>query len=259
MKKQTIVTILALLLATGLIGCGKDQAPQESQKEKEAITTEQVETAEETATEVPEKENTTVATEIVAETQDTEPEELTLDQLSEAQLAIFKEVSECIGKSEYEGGLIDLTELQRRQANSIDYYIQDNMLPLNGKDLYNQWLEQTGYYDSLKAPSNNSGNTSTGNTNTGNAGNSSSGNSGSSGTTGTTGGQSSAQTNKPHNSGSQQQQQVQDSQNNNQTQNQVKPDMDAIMGYEGTGGFDETFGGDTVPDWLVDAVDGKQQ
>lgn len=129
----------------------------------------------------------------------------TLDQLSEAQIQIFKEASQS-WKSDYISGAITLDQLKMFQATEIETSILYNQLPGNGVDLFEQWKESTGYYkdlESLKGDSGSSSNTGS----TGSTGSSSNtGNTGSSSNTGNTGNTNTGT--KPNNSESQNNQQV---------------------------------------------------
>lgn len=168
-----------------------------------------------------------------------EPSPATLDQLSEAQIQIFKEASEAF-KQDYINGAISLDQLKLFQNTEIETAIIYNQLPSNGVELFEEWKELVNYYsdlESLKADNGSSSNT--GSTNTGSSNTGSSSNTGNTGNTGNTNTGT-----KPNNSDSQNNQQV--SSGNNGGSNDGKPHdiFGSDIGSEG-------LADDEIPDWLL--------
>lgn len=161
----------------------------------------------------------------------------TLDQLSEAQIQIFKEASQS-WKSDYISGAITLDQLKMFQATEIETSILYNQLPGNGVDLFEQWKESTGYYKDLESLKGDSGSSS----NTGSTGSTGSSNTGSSSNTGNTGNTNTGT--KPNNSDSQNNQQV--SSGNNGGSSDGKPHD--ING--GTSGSEGLADDGELPDWV---------
>ena len=164
-----------------------------------------------------------------------EPSPATLDQLSEAQIQIFKEASEAF-KQDYINGAISLDQLKLFQNTEIETSIIYNQLPANGVELFEEWKELVNYYsdlESLKADNGSSSNTGSSNTGSSNTGSNS--NTGSSG-----------QVNngsQPNKSPAQEQEQI-DNSGSNQTEDGRPHDMnDPDWGSEG-------LADDTGPGWL---------
>lgn len=160
---------------------------------------------------------------------------VTLDQLSEAQIQIFKEASEAF-KQDYINGAISLDQLKLFQNTEIETAIIYNQLPSNGVELFEEWKELVNYYsdlESLKADNGSSSNTGSSNTGSSNTGSNS--NTGSSG-----------QVNngsQPNKSPAQEQEQV-DNSGSNQTEDGRPHDMNnPDAGSEG-------LADDTGPGWL---------
>lgn len=168
-----------------------------------------------------------------------EPSPATLDQLSEAQIQIFKEASEAF-KQDYINGAISLDQLKLFQNTEIETAIIYNQLPANGVQLFEEWKELVNYYsdlESLKADNGSTGSSNTGSTNTGSSNTGSSSNTGNGGQVNTG--------NKPNNSDSQNNQQVESGNNGGN--------------YVGSGGGslnDPDFGSEgladdgELPDWV---------
>lgn len=166
-----------------------------------------------------------------------EPSPATLDQLSEAQIQIFKEASEAF-KQDYINGAISLDQLKLFQNTEIETSIIYNQLPANGVELFEEWKELVNYYsdlESLKADNGSSSNT--GSTNTGSSNTDSSSNTGSSGQVNSG--------NKPNNSDSQNNQQVESGNGGGSDDGKTHDINDPNWGSEGLADDGP------LPDWLL--------
>ena len=168
-----------------------------------------------------------------------EPSPATLDQLSEAQIQIFKEASEAF-KQDYINGAISLDQLKLFQNTEIETSIIYNQLPANGVELFEEWKELVNYYSDLESLKADNGSTGSGNTGSSNTGSSNTGNTGSS-NTGNTGNTNTGT--KPNNSDSQNNQQVSSGNNGGSSDGQPHDINNPNAGSEG-------LAGDEIPDWL---------
>ena len=155
----------------------------------------------------------------------------TLDQLSEAQIQIFKEASEAF-KQDYINGAISLDQLKLFQNTEIETSIIYNQLPANGVELFEEWKELVNYYSDLESLKADNGSTGSGNTG-------SSSNTGSSGQVNTG--------NKPNNSDSQNNQQVESGNNGGSNEGNLSEGGSINNPNFGSEGLAD----DEIPDWLL--------
>lgn len=76
--------------------------------------------------------------------------DITLADLTDTQLLIFKDTAYCFVLDVKEGGM-SLSDLSEKQEYCIDDYIILNELPSNGRHLFNEWKESVDYYGKLAA------------------------------------------------------------------------------------------------------------
>ena len=163
-----------------------------------------------------------------------EPSPATLDQLSEAQIQIFKEASEAF-KQDYINGAISLDQLKLFQNTEIETSIIYNQLPANGVELFEEWKELVNYYSDLESLKADNGSTGSGNTGSSNTGSSSNTGNGGQVNTG----------NKPNNSDSQNNQQVESGNGGGSSDGKTHDINDPNWGSEGLADDGP------LPDWLL--------
>ena len=76
------------------------------------------------------------------------PQTYTVADLTDEQIAIFRQVVDESGAVELiNEGLMTVEDMDREQNYMIDIYISTNVLPENGKELFKEWKEGEGYYE----------------------------------------------------------------------------------------------------------------
>lgn len=136
-KKIVLIIVVIALIAVGGIGYFVGQqsnAPAAVDTQSPAVEQQ--------------KEETKTPVQQIAQVENT-GEELTLDELSEEQLAIFKSVA-----YEFIDSVLDETmsvkEMEEAQAFIIeDCYVKPTTLPQNGAKLFGEWKESVNYYELL--------------------------------------------------------------------------------------------------------------
>ena len=136
-KKIVLIIVVVALIAVGGIGYFVGQqsnAPAAVDTQSPAVEQQ--------------KEETKTPVQQIAQVENT-GEELTLDELSEEQLAIFKSVAHEFVDSVLDGEMT-VKEMEDAQAFIIeDCYVKPTTLPQNGAKLFGEWKASVNYYELL--------------------------------------------------------------------------------------------------------------
>ena len=136
-KKIVLIIVVVALIAVGGIGYFVGQqsnAPVAVDTQSPAVEQQ--------------KEETKTPVQQIAQVENT-GEELTLDELSEEQIDIFKSVAHEFVDSVLDGEMT-VKEMEEGQAFIIeDCYVASAMLPQNGAKLFGEWKESVDYYELL--------------------------------------------------------------------------------------------------------------
>lgn len=135
-KKIVLIIVVVALIAVGGIGYFVGQqsnAPAAVDTQSPAVEQQ--------------KEETKTPVQQIAQVENT-GEELTLDELSEEQIDIFKSVAHEFIDNVLNGEMT-VSEMIDSQLFILDTYVMSNELPQNGAKLFGEWKESVDYYELL--------------------------------------------------------------------------------------------------------------
>ena len=159
--KKWVCLFLALLMTCGMAACSSETTSDTAEEASSAASSSSASSSAEAESEA--SSELSSAVESKAEASSTTSEETknpvaveatgnyhqtkTLDDLTDEQIAIFRQVVDDSGAEELiNEGLMTVEDMDREQNYMIDIYISTNVLPENGKELFREWKEGEGYY-----------------------------------------------------------------------------------------------------------------
>ena len=175
--KKWICLFLALLMTCGMAACSSETTSDTTEEASSAASSSSASSSAEAESEA--SSELSSAVESKAEASSTTSEETknpvaveatgnyhqtkTLDDLTDEQIAIFRQVVDDSGAEELiNEGLMTVEDMDREQNYMIDIYISTNVLPENGKELFKEWKEGEGYYEKFSGSTGGSTGESTG-------------------------------------------------------------------------------------------------
>ena len=175
--KKWICLFLALLMTCGMAACSSETTSDTTEEASSAAASSAASSSAEAESEA--SSELSSAVESKAEASSTTSEETknpvaveatgnyhqtkTLDDLTDEQIAIFRQVVDDSGAEELiNEGLMTVEDMDREQNYMIDIYISTNVLPENGKELFKEWKEGEGYYEKFSGSTGGSTGESTG-------------------------------------------------------------------------------------------------
>ena len=175
--KKWICLFLALLMTCGMAACSSETTSDTTEEASSAASSSSASSSAEAESEA--SSELSSAVEPKAEASSTTSEETknpvaveatgnyhqtkTLDDLTDEQIAIFRQVVDDSGAEELiNEGLMTVEDMDREQNYMIDIYISTNVLPENGKELFKEWKEGEGYYEKFSGSTGGSTGESTG-------------------------------------------------------------------------------------------------